>query len=130
MYKAITRNIQVTVTPRFLPEQSAPNRKRFLWSYAIEILNLSQERVQLLERHWQIADADGHTEEVRGPGVVGEQPVLEPGESFSYTSGVPLSTSSGLMVGTYNMVNDAGDQFEVAIPAFSLDMDDAPRTVH
>jgi ApaG protein len=121
MYIAITRDIQVTALPDFLPERSDPTQDRFVWSYTIEIANLSRQRVQLLSRHWIIIDAYGRREEVSGPGVVGEQPILEPGESFRYASGCPLSTPSGLMQGTYTMIGEDGETFEIEVPAFSLD---------
>lgn len=121
MYIAITRDIQVTALPDFLAERSEPDENRFLWSYTIEIANLGGRRVQLVSRHWIIIDANGRREEVRGPGVVGEQPVLEPGETFRYESGCPLATPSGLMQGSYRMVTDNGEAFDVEIPAFSLD---------
>ncbi len=121
MYTAVTRNIKVTVEPVFSPERSDPDEPRFFWVYQIEIVNLGDRPVQLTHRHWRITDAEGRLEEVRGPGVVGEQPTLEPGRSFRYASGCPLRTPSGVMVGTYRMVTDDGEVFEVAIPAFSLD---------
>lgn len=121
MYIAITRDIQVTALPDFLPERSDPLQDRFVWSYTIEIANLGRERVQLLSRHWIIIDAYGRREEVSGPGVVGEQPVLEPGETFRYASGCPLATPSGLMQGTYTMITEEGETFDIDVPAFSLD---------
>lgn len=121
MYIAITRDIQVTALPDFLPERSDPLQDRFVWSYTIEIANLGRERVQLLSRRWIVIDAYGRREEVSGPGVVGEQPILEPGETFRYASGCPLSTPSGLMQGTYTMITDSGETFEIEVPAFSLD---------
>ncbi|HEY1942631.1 MAG TPA: Co2+/Mg2+ efflux protein ApaG [Roseiarcus sp.] len=121
MYTAVTRNIKVTVEPVFSPERSDPDEPRFFWVYQIEIVNLGDRPVQLTHRHWRITDAEGRLEEVRGAGVVGEQPTLEPGRSFRYASGCPLRTPSGVMVGTYRMVTDDGEVFEVAIPAFSLD---------
>jgi len=121
MYTATTHDITVTVVPTFLDEQSDPDEHRFLWAYTIRIENSGARTVQLLDRHWIITDARGQVEEVRGPGVVGKQPVLEPGESFEYTSGCPLTTPSGVMVGTYGMSTRDGDDFDVAIPAFSLD---------
>ena len=127
MYRATTRGIEVTVEPKYLADQSAPDKGRWVWAYTIEIKNRGAERVQLLSRHWQITDETGHTQEVTGPGVVGEQPVLAPGESFRYTSGVPLTAASGVMVGTYSMISDSGAQFEVAVPAFSLDVVDPVR---
>lgn len=121
MYTAVTRSIQVTVLPEFLPDRSEPDESRYLWAYTIEIANMGEVAVQLKSRHWRITDATGHTEDVIGPGVVGEQPILNPGESFRYTSGCPLPTPSGIMAGTYRMVNDAGEAFDIEIPAFSLD---------
>ncbi len=120
-YEAITRDIKVTVTPTYLANQSSPQDGHFVWAYAVQIVNLGTMPVQLINRHWRITDARGHTEEVRGPGVVGEQPLLQPGESFEYTSGAPLRTPSGIMSGQYEMETDAGDMFQVEIPAFSLD---------
>lgn len=121
MYEAITYKIRVRVTPEYVPDQSEPEDDHFFWAYKVEITNLGDETVQLKTRHWRITDANGRTEEVRGPGVIGEQPVLEPGQSFSYTSGCPLKTPQGLMVGSYQMEVDGGDMIDVAIPAFSLD---------
>ncbi len=121
MFTSITRDIQITAIPDFLPERSDPSQDRYVWSYTIEIANLGRERVQLISRHWVIIDANGRKEEVRGPGVVGEQPVLEPGETFRYASGCPLTTPSGLMQGSYRMVTDSGDSFDAEVPAFSLD---------
>ncbi|MGF1620691.1 MAG: Co2+/Mg2+ efflux protein ApaG [Rhodomicrobiaceae bacterium] len=120
-YKATTRGITVSVEPDFLEDESAPLRDYYFWAYSVEIVNEGQETVQLLARHWRITDANGHLQEVRGPGVVGEQPTLEPGDSFRYTSGVPLRTASGIMQGSYTMELDDGENFEAAIPAFSLD---------
>ena len=121
MYREVTRKIEVTVTPEFLADRSAPKESYYFWAYTIEIANHGQETVQLKTRHWRITDAHGRMQEVKGPGVVGEEPVLEPGQSFEYTSGVPLPTPSGFMVGTYGMVSAAGEVFDIAIPAFSLD---------
>ena len=121
MYEAVTRGILVRVTPRYLPEKSAPEDAHYFWAYTVEITNTGTETVQLKSRHWRITDAGGVTEEVRGPGVVGETPVLAAGANFTYTSGCPLRTSQGLMVGTYQMEDSAGRMFDVAIPAFSLD---------
>ena len=121
MYTAVTRNIQVTVLPEFLRERSNPEQNQFFWAYTVEISNHSEADVQLTHRHWTITDANGHIEEVRGPGVVGERPILKPGDSFRYTSGCPLRTPSGIMGGEYRMVDALGLEFEVEIPAFSLD---------
>lgn len=126
MYQATTRDIQVTVTPAYQEEQSSPGENRYVWAYHIRIENHGRETVQLLNRYWHITDSLGHVEEVRGPGVVGEQPVLRPGEAYEYTSGCPLSTPSGIMVGSYEMRNADGSQFEVQVPAFSLDSPHQP----
>jgi len=130
MYHAVTRNIEVTVVPRFLPERSSPDNGYFFWSYTIAIVNRGAETVQLLTRHWKITDAHGRLQEVHGAGVVGQQPVLKPGESFEYTSGVPLPTPSGFMLGSYGMVTATGERFDVAIPTFSLDHALAERTIN
>ena len=121
MYRQTTRGIEVTVEPVYLEDQSAPEEGRFVWAYHVRIANHGSETVQLRARHWRITDSLGRTQEVRGAGVVGEQPVLRPGEVFEYTSGTPLDTPSGIMVGSYRMVSESGESFEVAIPAFSLD---------
>ena len=130
MYRATTHSIQVTVEPTFVEAESSADDGRFFWAYSIEIANLGKEVVQLRSRHWRITDANGRTEEVRGAGVVGKQPVLKPGETFSYTSGCPLATPSGIMVGTYQMQNEKGEMFSIDIPAFSLDLPNARRTVN
>jgi ApaG protein len=130
MYRATTHSIQVTVEPTYVEAESSADDGRYFWAYSIEIANLGKEVVQLRSRHWRITDANGRTEEVRGAGVVGKQPVLKPGETFSYTSGCPLTTSSGIMVGSYQMENQKGEKFSIAIPAFSLDLPDAQRIVN
>ena len=121
MYTATTRNITVRVQPQFLAAQSDPVSDQYVWLYTINIENGGTEAVQLLNRHWIITNAVGHVEEVQGPGVIGEQPVLKPGDSFQYTSGCPLRTPSGMMVGTYEMVGPGDERFDIDIPAFSLD---------
>lgn len=121
MYRSETRNIRITVEPAYLAEQSSPDENYYFWSYTVNIRNESDETVQLRTRYWRITDATGRVQEVRGVGVVGEQPVLKPGEAFEYTSGAPLPTPSGFMVGTYRMELPSGEMFEVDIPAFSLD---------
>ncbi|MBS7542322.1 Co2+/Mg2+ efflux protein ApaG [Ancylobacter oerskovii] len=130
MYRATTRGVQVTVTPRFAPERSDPARSQYFWAYTIEIVNLGAGTVQLMTRHWIITDALGRVQEVRGAGVVGEQPVLPPGAHFEYTSGVPLPTSTGSMEGSYGLVDEGGRLFDVEVPAFSLDMPGASRTLN
>jgi len=129
-YRAVTRQIEVKVTPRFLPDRSSPENGYFFWAYTINLANLGDETVQLKTRHWRITDGQGRLQEVRGPGVVGEEPVLKPGENFEYTSGVPLPTSSGFMVGSYGMVTEAGESFDIDIPAFSLDLPQGSRTIN
>ena len=121
MYNAATKGIEVTVKPFFLEDQSAPQDRHFVWAYWVRIENCGGETVQLRNRFWKITDGLGRMQEVRGEGVVGEQPVLKPGEAFEYTSGTPLATPSGIMVGTYEMETEDGDLFDVSIPAFSLD---------
>ncbi|NQV19844.1 MAG: Co2+/Mg2+ efflux protein ApaG [Rhodospirillales bacterium] len=121
MYETITRSISVRVEPCYLDEKSAPDEDYFVWAYKVSIQNQGEETVQLRHRHWQITDARGRVQEVSGEGVVGEQPVLAPGEAFEYTSGTPLSAPSGIMLGTYRMETESGDSFDVEIPAFSLD---------
>jgi ApaG protein len=112
----------VTVKPTYLDDQSNPSESRYVWAYQVQIANEGAEIVQLRRRHWKITDALGRLHEVKGEGVVGEQPVLEPGGVFEYTSGTPLSTPSGIMLGTYQMETPAGEVFDIDIPAFSLDL--------
>ncbi len=121
MYDKTTRSIKITVEPVFLEDRSRPDENYFVWAYTVEIENQGSETVQLMTRHWKIADAKGSIQEVNGPGVIGEQPVLIPGQSFRYTSGAPLSTPSGMMMGSYQMETAGGESFDVEIPAFSLD---------
>ena len=130
MYRAITRNIEVVVKPRFVADRSSPENNYFFWAYSISITNNSDETVQLKTRHWRITDANGRRQEVRGAGVVGEEPVLKAGEQFEYTSGVPLQTPSGFMVGSYGMVSSAGEHFDIEVPAFSLDSVESKRTLN
>lgn len=130
MYRSVTRNIEVSVEPFYLDDRSDPAENRYVWAYRVTIANHSSEFVQLMSRYWHITDALGRVEEVRGMGVVGEQPELEPGDSYQYTSGCPLSTPSGIMVGRYTMRNQAGQLFEVDIPAFSLDLPGEGRVVN
>ncbi len=130
MYIAVTRDIQITVMPQYLADQSDPEESRFVWAYTIEVANLGRRTVQLVARHWIITDAAGKVETVSGLGVVGEQPVLNPNETFRYTSGCPLSTSSGVMEGHYRMIDDSGAAFDVEIPAFSLDSPQTKRVLN
>lgn len=121
IFSKVTQDIKVSVIPSFLEEYSEPSEEHYVWAYTIQVENLGDKQVQLLNRHWVITDAIGHTEEVRGPGVVGEQPVLKPGEGFRYTSGTSLHTPSGIMAGTYEMTDNNGNHFPIEVPAFSLD---------
>lgn len=130
MYRAVTRNLVVEVEPSFLPDQSDAEDSHYVWAYRVTVANESEETVQLVSRYWRIVDANGHVEEVRGPGVVGEQPTLSPGDSFQYSSGCPLSTPSGFMEGRYSMVSETGEKFDIAIPAFSLDLPNVKRSVN
>jgi ApaG protein len=130
MYKAVTRGIRVTVEPRYMAEESQPEKSKFFFAYTVEITNLTTEEVQLRSRYWRIVDGAGRLQEVRGAGVVGEQPVLGPGETFTYTSGCPLTTPEGTMEGDYTMVAASGETFRAEIPAFSLDSPHVKRVVH
>ncbi|NYT67269.1 Co2+/Mg2+ efflux protein ApaG [Pusillimonas noertemannii] len=120
-------DISVNVTPQYLPEQSEPNQEQFMFAYTVRITNNGEQAVQVISRHWVITDAEQKVQEVRGLGVVGQQPLLGPGETFEYTSGCPLSTPFGTMRGTYHCVGDNGIPFEVPIAEFVLAM---PRTLH
>jgi ApaG protein len=130
MFEEITRDIRVAVEPSFLEDQSEPGAGRFVWAYRVTIENLGRETVQLISRYWRITDSRGQTREVRGPGVVGEQPTIGPGESFQYSSGTPLDTPSGFMTGSYSMRSAAGENFEIVIPLFVLDSPYQARQVH
>ena len=121
MYSKKTKKINITVNPYFLDDQSEPEDQHFVWAYQVTIDNQSNEKVQLKNRYWKIIDSNGSEQEVRGEGVVGEQPILNPGEKFEYTSGTPLSTPSGFMGGYYEMETNEGKKFEAIIPQFSLD---------
>jgi ApaG protein len=121
-YVAETAGIRVAVRAFFLADQSRPDEQHFIWAYRVRIENRSSLAVQLMARTWRITDARGAVQTVQGDGVIGEQPVLDPGEAFEYTSGTPLKTPSGIMAGQYHMiVLDSGEKFDVAIPPFSLD---------
>jgi ApaG protein len=130
MYKATTQGIRVCVEPRFVEEESQPEKRKFFFAYTVEITNMSAERVQLRSRHWRIIDGQGNIQEVRGAGVVGEQPTLGPGETFVYTSGCPLTTPDGTMQGSYTMQADSGETFRAEIPAFSLDSPFVKRVIN
>ena len=130
-YVKVTRAIQVSVRSFYLEDQSQPDEGKFVWAYRIRIDNQGGETVQLLRRTWRITDAHGRTQTVNGAGVIGQQPILEPGEHFEYTSGTPLDTPSGFMTGTFHMMATAsGEAIDVAIPSFSLDSPHQPGRVH
>jgi ApaG protein len=131
MFTKTTRNVKITATPQFLADHSEPGDQHYVWAYTIQLENMGKVPVKLLSRHWKITDAQGLTQEVRGAGVIGQQPVLQPGEAYSYTSGTALHTASGLMLGEYEMLApDSGEHFDVEIPAFSLDSPYQPRVLN
>jgi ApaG protein len=130
MYEKMTRGVKVAVKPAFLDDQSDPDEGQYLWSYTVTIENKGAEPVQLLSRYWHITDGLGRVQEARGPGVVGAQPVIAPGQAFQYTSGCPLPTSSGHMVGRYQMKTASGEDFEAEIPAFLLESPHERRQIH
>lgn len=121
VYTQTTNFVKITVFPIYLDSQSSPEENHYLWAYHVRIENLGTETIQLRTRHWIITDAYGRRQEIKGAGVVGEHPTIKPGESFEYTSGTPLSTPSGIMMGHYEMEKLSGETFLVDIPAFSLD---------
>lgn len=125
--EAVTRGVRVSVESEYAPDRSEPAKNEWFFLYTVRIANEGGETVQLLTRHWIITDGTGHIEEVRGPGVVGKQPILKPGESFEYTSGCPLTTPFGVMEGTYQMVTEQGERFDAKIAPFTLS---EPYTVH
>lgn len=125
--EAVTRGVRIQVRSEFAPERSNPAEHHWFFLYTVTITNEGDDTVQLLTRHWIITDGDNHVEEVKGPGVVGEQPVLHPGETFTYTSGCPLSTPFGMMEGTYQMTARGGEQFDARIAPFTLS---EPYTIH
>ena len=127
MSEAVTRGVRVRVESEYAPDRSEPSKSQWFFVYAVTITNEGTDTVQLLTRHWVIKDATGHIEEVRGPGVVGKQPILKPGESFDYTSGCPLTTPFGVMEGTYQMITQSGDRFDAKVAPFTLS---EPYTVH
>ena len=130
MFTAVSHEIVVSVEPSYLPAESEPDEHRYVWSYRVVIANHGRRAVQLMTRFWEITDANGLRRTVTGPGVVGQQPIIEPGEAFEYSSGCPLSTPSGIMAGSYRMVDDQGVTLDVAIPAFSLDVPDPKRLLN
>lgn len=130
VYEAVTEGIRVEVQPEYIEDDSMPEDGEFVWHYTVSISNESERTVQLQSRYWKITDGGGQTQEVRGEGVVGETPVIPPGGRFTYTSGCPLGTPSGIMVGSYQMVGEDGEMFDVAIPAFSLDSPHFVRTLN
>ena len=121
MYEKISNNVKVTVIPYYLEEQSSPNDNHYVWAYRINIEKLGNKTLQLNNRNWVIIDANGCVQNIQGEGVVGEFPIIQPGESFEYTSGTPLKTTNGIMQGFYLMSQDNGKQLKIDIPAFSLD---------
>ena len=125
--EAVTRNVRVRVEAEYSPERSTPKSQHWFFLYTVTISNEGGDTVQLMTRHWVITDGNNRVEEVKGPGVIGEQPVLHPGESFTYTSGCPLPTPFGMMEGTYRMVTRGGDSFDARIAPFTLS---EPYTVH
>jgi ApaG protein len=129
-YKAVTRGIAVSVEPTYLEADSSPSNSQYLWAYRVIIENQGRDTVQLLSRHWMITNARGELTEVKGPGVIGKQPFLKPGESHAYTSGTPLNTPSGMMGGSYEMESDSGERFNVEVPTFSLDSPDQSVLLH
>jgi len=130
MYQAVTGSIAVSVEPQYLADRSEPSKQHFFWAYTIEIANRGDKAVQLKRRHWVITDGRGVRHEVRGAGVVGEEPIIGPGESYTYTSGCPLDTPDGFMVGQFTMIGEDGDTFLVEIPPFSLDIPASRRIVN
>lgn len=134
-YVAVTRDIRVSVTPTFLDKQSNASEQRYVWAYEIEIKNEGDTTVQLRSRRWEITDGNGKQEIVQGPGVVGEQPILNPGDRFKYSSGCPLTTPSGFMVGTFRMfagavADETSEEFDIDVPAFALDLPNASRRLN
>jgi ApaG protein len=130
MFERVTRKIKVSVQPAYLADQSAPDHNHYFWAYTVQIENDSAETIQLRTRYWRIIDANGRTLEVKGAGVVGQQPILRPGEKFEYRSGTPLETPSGMMLGAYQVQTAEGESFQVDIPAFPLDSPHEARRVH
>ncbi len=129
-YVATTRGVEIRVMPEYAADRSNPQRSQFFWLYTVEIRNEGRDALQLVSRHWRIIDGQGRMQEVRGEGVVGKQPIIEPGETFRYTSGCPLPTPTGFMAGTYRMVHLSGRSFDAVIPDFSLDSPHVKRSLN
>jgi ApaG protein len=125
--EAVTNNVRVEVESQYAPDHSQPFEQHWFFHYTVRITNEGEDTVQLISRHWFVADAAGHTDEYQGPGVVGEQPVLVPGESFTYTSGCTIKTANGVMRGTFAMISESGEHFDVEIAPFALQ---EPYTIH
>lgn len=130
MYEQETAGMVVRVEPQFLPEESRPEDSRFVWAYTIEIENRRPDAVQLMSRYWRITDENGATQEVRGDGVIGQQPVIEPGQSFRYFSAAPLAAPSGVMMGAYSMQRGNGEAFDISVPLFALESPNNARLVN
>lgn len=130
VFEEMTDGILVQVTPAYLNEQSDPSEGHYVWAYQVRMINQGRQTVQLLTRRWRITDANGRVHEVIGDGVVGEKPVLRPGDSYQYSSGTPLSTSSGFMAGVFQVVDTDGKRFAVRVPTFSLDGPEPRGIVH
>ena len=130
MFKETTYGVTVTVMPVYIDERSNPQNSEYFWAYRVAIENNSVRTLQLMTRYWYITDSNGRIDEVRGDGVIGEQPFIENGQEYSYPSGCPLTAPSGIMVGHYTMQNDQGSQLEIAIPAFSLDLPDLSPSIN
>ncbi|MCA0400060.1 MAG: Co2+/Mg2+ efflux protein ApaG [Proteobacteria bacterium] len=130
MYRTTTEGIEITVEPEYAPNRSNPARDEYFWIYAVSIRNMGTEIVQLRSRYWRIVDAKGEAHEIRGVGVVGDQPVIHPGDTYRYASGCPLGTPGGIMSGSYEMMTKQGRRFEAIIPAFSLDVPNAERILN
>lgn len=130
MYEQTTHNVTVRVEPDFLSDESSPADDRFIWAYTVEIENQTETDLKVMERFWKIADSRGQVQEVRGQGVVGEQPTLRPGETFRYTSGAPLTAPSGMMLGYYYMEKPDGEGFAVDVPTFLLDSPHEPLALN
>jgi ApaG protein len=130
IYTATTRAIRVTVAPQYLPDQSDPAKSQYVWTYQVRIENMGDVEVQLRSRHWKITDGLGQQKDVKGPGVIGKTPRLRPGDVFEYSSYTPLSTPSGFMGGTYQLVSETGENFDIVIPTFSLDTPGGTRQLN